>query len=178
MYNAHSRLLHFEGKHVRVLKDERAKLAVYRERNLDRLKEGLEKIGPMRGASKAAYDRPCDQGGYAMYTLVQRPQGDYDIDTAVIFREDALPADPLAARKRVAEALQKSAAQFKMPPEVRTNAVTVCRLRMDEARSRRDFEVVHGAGPSTQPPEVCRRCDARTSDAPDRALPEGVRVLA
>ncbi len=125
MYNAHSRLLRFESKHVRVSKDERARLAEYREKNLERLKEGLEELGPMRSASKAGYERSCDQGGYAMHTLVQRPRGDYDIDTAVIFREDVLPADPLGARKRVAEALQKSAIQFKKPPEVRTNAVTV-----------------------------------------------------
>ncbi len=60
-----------------------------------------------------------------MFTLVQRPQNDYDIDTAIIFREEALPANALDARKRVADALLASGASFKQPPAPRTNAVTV-----------------------------------------------------
>lgn len=187
MYNAHSRLLQFESKHVRVSKDERAKLAAYRERNLDRLKEGLEKLGPMRGAAKATYERPCDQGGYAMYTLVQRPQGDYDIDTAVIFREDALPADPLGARKRVAEALQKSAAHFKRHPEVRTNAVTVWyaeghHVDLPVYRERRSFwgnaiEHAGSAWTKRDPGEISKWFTAQVRrhsprKSPDDAMPE------
>jgi cyclic GMP-AMP synthase DncV-like protein len=60
-----------------------------------------------------------------MHTLNRHPDNEYDIDTAVIFAEESLPADPLAARKRVAEALNLSGAPFSRDPEARTNAVTV-----------------------------------------------------
>lgn len=60
-----------------------------------------------------------------MHTLNRHPDGDYDIDTAVIFDEANLPASPLDARKRVAEALLQSGVNFLRNPETRTNAVTV-----------------------------------------------------
>lgn len=125
MYDVHALLNRFYDEEVRLGKDGRQKLADLRDTNLDRLADGLEQLGPMRGAESAAYESFYDQGSYAMHTLNKHPDNEYDIDTAVIFPEESLPADPLAARKRVAEALNLSGAPFSRDPEARTNAVTV-----------------------------------------------------
>jgi hypothetical protein len=58
-----------------------------------------------------------------MHTLNQSDE--YDIDVAVIFRKSDLPEDPLKARQRVRDALQKKCTNFSKDPEARTNAVTV-----------------------------------------------------
>jgi hypothetical protein len=67
--------------------------------------------------------RTADLSGYAMHTLNQSDE--YDIDVAVIFRKSDLPEDPLKARQRVCDALQKKCTNFSKDPEARTNAVTV-----------------------------------------------------
>jgi hypothetical protein len=125
VYDACKLLSRFYEDKLRLGRDGRQKLAGLRDTNLDRLRSGLEKLGPMRGANKAAFESSLDQGSYAMHTLNQHPDGDYDIDTAVIFDEAALPASALEARERVAEALLQSGVSFLRDPEARTNAVTV-----------------------------------------------------
>jgi hypothetical protein len=125
MYDVHGLLNRFYDEEVRLGNDRRRKLAELRDTNLDRLAAGLEQLGPMRGAETAAFESFYDQGSYAMHTLNQHPDNEYDIDTAVIFAEESLPADPLGARKRIAEALNLSGAVFSREPEARTNAVTI-----------------------------------------------------
>ena len=87
-----------------------------------------------------------------MHTLNQHPDGDYDIDTAVIFDEMSLPASALEARKRVAEAVLLAGVAFSRDPEARTNAVTVWYAEghhVDLAiyRRKQDGSLEH-AGPS------------------------------
>jgi hypothetical protein len=48
---------------------------------------------------------PLNQGSYAMGTGVVPVQADYDIDVGVIFTGDARPADPLALKKLVFDAV-------------------------------------------------------------------------
>jgi hypothetical protein len=57
--------------------------------------------------------------------MVQHPDNDYDIDTAVIFASGDLPASSLKARQRVLAGVEEGGGNFKEPPEARTNAVTV-----------------------------------------------------
>ena len=125
MYDANRLLLRFYNEKLRLGREGRIKLAGLRDTNLDRLKSGLEKLGPIQGATKAGFESRLDQGSYAMHTLNQHPDGDYDIDTAVVFDAAALPSSALDARKRVADALLQSSSGFLRDPEPRTNAVTV-----------------------------------------------------
>lgn len=125
MYDACKLLCRFYDEKLRLGREGRQKLAGLRDTNLDRLRSGLAKLGPIRGATKAVFESSLDQGSYAMHTLNQHPDGDYDIDTGVIFDEGALPASALDARKRVADALLQAGVTFARDPEARTNAVTV-----------------------------------------------------
>jgi hypothetical protein len=123
MFDLHSEIYAFYSEHVRLSTDERKQLREYRDRNIRRLKDGLKKLG-----YKVPIRTPT-QGGYAMRTLTQRPQNnpdvDHDIDVAVIFRQEDLPAGALDARKRVLAGVIEGGGNFKKDPEARTNAVTV-----------------------------------------------------
>lgn len=124
MYNLHKELNEFYNKHVRLSEDDHKKLRDYRENNKKRLERGLDKIGE---EDDATYNKPLrylNQGGYAMRTLNQAPNNDYDIDIAVIFRKEDLPSQPAKARQRIARAMNQDG-RLKKPPEARTNAVTV-----------------------------------------------------
>lgn len=125
MYNAHDLLTAFYDEHVRLGNDRRKKLADYRDSCTQRLKEGLKKLGEERRQTYSVFSRVLNQGSYAMHTLNQHPDDDYDIDVAVIFPKDALPTTALEARKRVADALLATGGNFVQEPEARTNAVTV-----------------------------------------------------
>ena len=117
-YNLHSEINDFYDKHVR-LKDEIKRLRGLRDTNLDRLAEGLKSIG------KPTFVKSLEQGSIPMHTANKASNNDYDIDIAVIFEKDDLPASALEARKRVAAAINEKATGFTKEPEARTNAVTV-----------------------------------------------------
>jgi hypothetical protein len=125
VFDCHKLLNDFYVDHVRLGKDRRDALAGYRDANLDRLSAGLEALGPIEGAEDADFDAYLVQGGYAMHTLNQHLDNDYDIDTGVIFLRGTIPDDAKAARRRVARALREGGGNFSKPPEARTNAVTV-----------------------------------------------------
>ena len=125
MYNVHDRLNEFYKDHVRLGSDERKKLAGYRDTNLDRLKSGLDKLGEDDNTTYAYYQEYRNQGSYAMFTLNQHPDNEYDIDIALMFKKDDLPSSALKARQRIADAFKKVAGNFSQDPEARTNAVTV-----------------------------------------------------
>lgn len=125
MFDLHAKLCEFEMNHVRLGTDEKNKLAGYRDINIDRLKDGFDKIGEN---DKTHYNMPietCNQGSYAMNTLNQHPDNDYDIDVALIFKKDELPSDPIDARKHIARAFCEAGGNFNKDPEARKNAVTV-----------------------------------------------------
>lgn len=125
VFDCHSLLNDFYNAHVVLGKTRRDALAGYRDANLDRLSAGLEKLGPIDGASDADFDDYLIQGSYAMHTLNQHPDNDYDIDTGVIFIASTIPASPKETRQRVARALREAGGNFTKQPEARTNAVTV-----------------------------------------------------
>ncbi len=114
----HNELNQFYEDWVRLGK-ERQVLAQHRDTNLDRLKNGLKNLG---------YPSNFDyrnQGSYAMYTINQHPNKDYDIDVAIIFHKDNLPSSALDARKRIEAAMIEGGGNFSTPPEAKTNAVRV-----------------------------------------------------
>jgi hypothetical protein len=125
MYDMHQKMNTFYHTHVRLPQAKREELGGYRDLNLERLNEGLALIGEEDDTTYAQPITHCDQGSYAMHTLNQNPANEYDIDEAIIFRKEDLPADPCDARRRIERAFRKVGGNFKIPPEARTNAVTV-----------------------------------------------------
>ena len=125
MFNLHDVINEFYKDHVRLDSDEKKKLAGYRDTNLERLKSGLDKLGEEHDTTYAYYQYDRNQGSYAMFTLNQHPDNEYDIDIAIVFKKDDLPSSALKARQRIANAFKKVAGNFAQEPEARTNAVTV-----------------------------------------------------
>jgi hypothetical protein len=125
IFDLHRELNEFYEQHVRLGLDQRKKLAEYRDACLDRLKQGLKKLGDERNTTYKVFTRSIGQGSYPMHTLNQHVHDEYDIDVAVVFKKDDLPAAALDARRRVADALLATGGNFKKEPEARTNAVTV-----------------------------------------------------
>ncbi|WP_417322401.1 cyclic GMP-AMP synthase DncV-like nucleotidyltransferase [Erythrobacter aureus] len=94
-----------------------------RNTNRDRLRNGLSK------AENPAPREFVSQGSYAMKTMIQDPDNDYDIDDGVyFFKEDLVgprgaEMTALQARQMVCDALDDG--RFKTPPEVKPNCVRV-----------------------------------------------------
>ena len=123
IYDCSSEMAKYHNEKVRLSEADKDKLRGYRDANLDRLKKGLEKN------SDPAYKDHILQGSYAMHTLNQHPDNDYDIDVGIIFdREDLKGSQSgdkiaLVARQMVCDAMQDD--RFNTPPEVLKNCVRV-----------------------------------------------------
>lgn len=128
MFNMHDEVSKYYKDHVRISKSDRDRLAIYRDTNLDRLNRGLDSL-KANGLIKCEHPIDWnDQGSYAMHTMNQHPDNDYDLDEAVVFDADGIPADPCDARQRIADAfleVHKMEGLFVRLPEARTNAVTI-----------------------------------------------------
>jgi len=123
MHDCSKEIVKFFENKVRLPQSEKEKLRGNRKANQDRLKKRLkdqEKPDPV-GFVK--------QGSYAMHTMIQQPDNDYDIDDGVIFLKEDLKGKnggdktALAARQMVCDVLQDL--RFKRAPEVRNNCVRV-----------------------------------------------------
>jgi hypothetical protein len=125
VFDVHKELNRYYDEHVRLGADRRRMLAEYRDACIQRIKDGLKKLSTERRQNYGAFIRVVNQGSYAMHTLNQHPDDDFDIDVAVIFPKDALPTTALEARRRVADALLATGGNFRQMPRARTNAVTV-----------------------------------------------------
>ena len=127
MYDLSSDLKAFYDTYVRLGTERRKQLGEYRDLNIARLNGGLDDLAAETGRARLHPYATKNQGGYAMHTLNQDPDGDngYDIDVALLFGKDDLPDDPLRTRQRVRDALAKRCTNFTQEPEARTNAVTV-----------------------------------------------------
>lgn len=123
MYDTSAQVLKFYNKKVALPSDERTSMRERRNTNRQRLKGGLE-----------ADDKPkpyglWSQGSYAMHTMIQDADNDYDIDDGAYFRKDALVGpqggemSALAVRQMVCEALQDD--RFTQQPVVQKNCVRV-----------------------------------------------------
>lgn len=121
MTNCHSDLLAFHDEKITLPKKERDEMRRRRDANRERLKRGL------RRDDHAQPFQIRSQGSYAMWTMVQQPDKDYDIDDGVYFRIDDLPDGeetlPREAKDMVCRAVKDRS--FKRQPEVRENCVRV-----------------------------------------------------
>lgn len=125
MYDLHEEMNEFFQKDVRLGKKARDELAKFRDNSLSRLNSGLDNLGDTKNATYACPSETRNQGGYAMHTLNQARDNDYDIDVGLIFEKEGLPASPKSARERIRDAFLETGGQFKEPPEARKNAVTI-----------------------------------------------------
>ena len=116
-------LAHHDEK-VTLPQAERTAMHDRRNANRDRLKRGL------KDAQKPAPREFVSQGSYAMRTMVQHSQKDYDLDDGVYFSKESLVGDrggemsALQARQMVRDAALDDGS-FKTAPEVRKNCVRV-----------------------------------------------------
>lgn len=113
----------FHGENVRLTEDQRQQMRDHRNSNQKRLREGLE------DRKKPLPVRNIKQGSYAMHTMVQHPDNDYDIDDGAVFIRDDLRGQrdgdmsPREARDMVRDALDDGS--FLTPPETKKNCVRV-----------------------------------------------------
>lgn len=119
MYDMHDELNDFYENRVRLGRKRRGVLAEHRDTNLRRLKAGLKALD-----YPSAFEHR-DQGSYAMHTINQHPDGDYDIDEAIIFAKEDLLSSPWGSRKRIEAAMRAGGGNFSQEPEVKTNCVRV-----------------------------------------------------
>jgi hypothetical protein len=123
MFNCADDVLAFHDDKVMLPQAERTEMRDRRDANRDRLKKGL------KDSQKPAPREFVSQGSYAMKTMTQNRQKDYDIDDGVYFIKEVLVGDrgaemsALQVRQMVRNALDDGS--FKTPPEVRKNCVRV-----------------------------------------------------
>ena len=121
MHNCSNDVLAHHNKEVTLPQAERTNMRNRRNANRERLKKGL------KNNNNSAPREFVTQGSYAMKTMVQDPDSDYDIDDGVYFSKEDLVGNRgaemsgLQARQMVRDALDDGS--FKTPPEVRPNCV-------------------------------------------------------
>ena len=123
MFDCSKDVLGHHNDEVTLPKEEQDNMRERRNANRERLKKGLkkgEKPTPLEFVS---------QGSYAMRTMTQHPEKDYDIDDGVYFKKEDLVGErgaemsALQARQMVRDAIDDDS--FKTAPEVRKNCVRV-----------------------------------------------------
>lgn len=118
MFDCSSEIRKFHDDSVRLPQTAQDTLRGNRKSNQERLVNSLTK------SDNPIPFRFVKQGSYAMKTMVQRPENDYDIDDGALFHLDDLKdKEPSAAKKMVCDALQHEA--FKTPPKVLDNCVRI-----------------------------------------------------
>ena len=123
MKNCSKDIRAYHDKKVNLPQDERDNMRERRDSNRDRLRNGLEK------ADKPSPKKFRSQGSYAMKTMTQDDDKDYDIDDGVYFDKADLtgPNDgemtSLQTRNMVRDAVDDD--RFDKEPEVRSNCVRV-----------------------------------------------------
>lgn len=123
MFDCAKEITQFHDQDVRLPKATQDKLRGHRQANQNRLKQGLE-INEDPSVKEFV-----KQGSYAMYTINQHPNNDYDIDDGAAFIKEELVGprgaelSPLQARQMVRDAIDDGS--FKQAPEVRANCVRV-----------------------------------------------------
>ena len=123
IYDCSTEMMEFLEEKVRLSEKDKSKLREYRDINLTRLTNGLTKN------SNPSYKEWINQGSYAMNTINQHPENDYDLDIGIIFNKADLVGEKgadksaLEVRKMVCKAMQDD--RFKKVPDVLKNCVRV-----------------------------------------------------
>ncbi|MDB6086700.1 MAG: hypothetical protein JWN43_4581 [Gammaproteobacteria bacterium] len=122
IFDCNAEVSGYHADEVTLGKDDQDEMRDRRDNGRTRLTKGLERDGHPRPYEQAS------QGSYAMRTMHQDEQCDYDIDDAIYFDQadlkDAFGFDsaPKAARERVCKALQQDD-RLKYPAENKANCV-------------------------------------------------------
>ena len=123
MKNCHADLLAYHDEDVTLPRKERTEMQKRRDTNRQRLKQGLERDNAPKP------DAYRSQGSYAMWTMVQQPGKDYDVDDGTYFDIEKLRGPQggdmsgAAVREMVRKALHND--RFKRPPEKLKHCVRV-----------------------------------------------------
>ena len=123
MYNYSKDVLGFHNDKVTLPEKERGEMRERRNTNQVRIKNGLKNSG------KPSPLDFCSQGSYAMRTMTQHPEKDYDIDDGVYFKKDDLKNEDgtemtaFEAKQMIRDAVDNGS--FKTAPEVCENCVRV-----------------------------------------------------
>lgn len=123
MYDCDADVRAFHNDEITLNHAQQSDMRNRRDANRNRLKKGLENKGDPSPCSYQA------QGSYAMHTMVQDDNNDYDIDDGVVFSKAALigkqgaDKSALDARKMVRDAVDDGS--FATPPAVLKNCVRV-----------------------------------------------------
>ena len=118
MYDCADDILAYHDDEVTLPQSERTAMRDRRNANRDRVKDGLNDAGKPKPIEFKG------QGSYAMKTMTQHPENNYDIDDGVYFEATDLVGprggemSPLDARQMVRDAVDDGS--FKTKPEVRT----------------------------------------------------------
>jgi len=152
MFDCAKDVLSYHDDEVTLPRAEQKTMRGRRDANRTRLKDGLKNAGR---PAPLNFDT---QGSYAMRTMVQLPDKDWDIDDGVYFDATDLTGEggaeltSLEARQRVRDAVDDGS--FKKTPEVRTNCVRVFygdghrvdlpvyRVRIEKSASGRETTIV------------------------------------
>jgi hypothetical protein len=114
----------FHNDKVTLTATQRREMRERRNANRDRLQRGLDKNG------KPQPDEHIIQGSYAMKTMTQHPDRDYDIDDGAAFAHHKLNSvaqvamTPHEAKQMVADAL-RAGGGLQTDPEIKNNCVRV-----------------------------------------------------
>lgn len=123
MYNCTDDVLAFHDNEVTLPQTDRTAMRDRRDANRKRL------VGRLEDTDKSVPEAFIKQGSYAMLTMVQDPDNDYDIDDGVYFNQESLKdnnGDAISPRKikeTICEALKDD--RFTKQPKVRKTCVRV-----------------------------------------------------
>lgn len=123
MFDCSDDLLEYHDCEITLPLDDQRGMSNRRNSNRDRVRDDLRK------KSKPSVREFKSQGSYAMKTMTQHPENDYDIDDGVYFDKDALVGPrggemrALDARCMVRDAVDDGS--FSKSPEVRNNCVRI-----------------------------------------------------
>jgi hypothetical protein len=122
IFDCNTETLGYHANDVTLSKPDQDEMRDRRDNGRTRLARGLERDGYRLPSEQAS------QGSYAMRTMHQDEQTDYDIDDAAYFEKSdlrdtfGLDLTPRAARERVCQALKQDE-RLKYPAENKTNCV-------------------------------------------------------
>ena len=123
MFNCNKKMKSFYTQHVLLNNEQRKEMRERRDANRKRLSKGLDNLDNPEVAEHIS------QGSYAMHTMIQDENNDYDIDDGAVFLYEDLfgkhgaEFSALQARKMVQNALYDES--FNTPPELKKNCIRV-----------------------------------------------------
>lgn len=123
MFDCSKEVLAYHDDEVTLPQKERDEMRQRRDTNRARVKSGLDKNEDPKPREFAS------QGSYAMKTMTQHPEKDYDIDDGIYFdkgqlkKSDGSDRSALEAREMVRNAVDDGS--FNRKPEVRENCVRI-----------------------------------------------------